>query len=105
MFIPDKESHMQNKGSILDYNADGIALDLYLSKALFSLYPDNLQLYWFLRLGTLFCCSFFHPLDQPWKTLQTVQVTPGIALHCTTGKPTPGSVYNATTMQVVWASR
>ena len=42
-------------------------------KALFSLDPDNLQLHCFLRLGALFCCSFFCPLNQPCKTLQTVQ--------------------------------
>ena len=50
--------------------------DLHLSKALFSLYPDNLQLHCFLGLGALFCCSFFCPLYQPCKTLQMVQVDP-----------------------------
>ena len=54
-------------------------VDLQLSKALFSLDPDNLQLVpalFFLGLGALFCCSFFCSLDQPCKTLQTVQVAP-----------------------------
>ena len=49
--------------------------DLHLSKAVFSLDPDNLQLHCFLGLGALFCCSFFCPLDQTCRTLQTVQVT------------------------------
>ena len=52
------------------------AVDLHPSKALFSLDPDNLQLHCFLGLGALFCRSFFCPLDQPCKMLQTVQVTP-----------------------------
>ena len=52
------------------------AVDLHSSKALFSLDPDNLQLHCFLGLGALFCCSFFCPLYQPCKTLQTVQVDP-----------------------------
>ena len=47
-----------------------------LKYTLFSLDPDNLQLHCFLGLGTLFCCSFFCPLDKPCKTLQTVQVAP-----------------------------
>ena len=51
-------------------------VDLHLSKALFSLDPDNLQLHCFLGLGALFFCSFFCPLDQPCKTLQTVLVVP-----------------------------
>ena len=55
-----------------------ISVDLHLSKALFSLDPDKLQLHCFLGLGALFCCSFFCPLDQPCKTLQTVQVSPQI---------------------------
>ena len=49
-------------------------VDLHLLKALFSLDPDNLQLRSFLNLGTLYSCSFFCPLDQLCKTLQTVQV-------------------------------
>ena len=49
-------------------------VDLHLSKALFSLDPDNLKLHCFLGLGALFCCSFFCPLDQPCNTLQTVLV-------------------------------
>ena len=57
-------------------------VDLHLTKALFSLNPDNLQLHCFLQLGTLFCCLFFCPLDQPFKTLQTVQVPP--FKHCLT---------------------
>ena len=48
---------------------------MHLSKALFSLDPDNLQLHCFLGLGALFC-SFFCPLDQPCKTLQTVHAAP-----------------------------
>ena len=48
-------------------------VDLHFSKALFSLNPDNLQLN-FLRLGALFCCSFFCSLDQPCKTMQMVRV-------------------------------
>ena len=51
-------------------------VDLHLSKAVFSLDPNNLHLHFFLRLGALFHCSFFCPLDQPCKTLQMVQVTP-----------------------------
>ena len=51
------------------------AADLHLSKALFSLDPYNLQPHCFF-LEILFCCSFFCPLDQPCKMLQTVQVTP-----------------------------
>ena len=35
------------------------AEELHLSKALFSLDPDNLQLHCFLGLETSFCCSFF----------------------------------------------
>ena len=35
--------------------------------------PFSLDMNVFLVLGTLFCCSFFCPLDQPCKTLQTVQ--------------------------------
>ena len=56
------------------------AIDLHLSKATFSLDPDNLQLHWVLGVGALFCCSFFCPLDQPCKRLQTVQVTPATGL-------------------------
>ena len=57
------------------YNASyDETLDLHLSKALFSLDPENLQLHCFLGLGALFCCSFFYSLDQPCTTLQTVQV-------------------------------
>ena len=52
------------------------AVDLHLSKALFSLDPDNLQLHCFLGCEPLFCCSFFCPLDQPCKTLQMVQEAP-----------------------------
>ena len=52
------------------------SVDLHPTKPLFSLDPDNLQLHCFLGLGALFCCSFFCPLDQPYKTLQTVQVAP-----------------------------
>ena len=55
------------------------AEDLHLSKSLFSLDPDNLQLHCFLGLGALFCCLFFCSLDQPCKTLQTVQVAPSDA--------------------------
>ena len=51
-----------------------ITIDLHLSKALFSLYPDNLQVHCFLGVGALSCCSFFCSLDQPSKTLQTVEV-------------------------------
>ena len=54
------------------------------------LHPDNLQLHFFLGLGTmLLCCSFFCPLDQPCKMLQTVQVTPISKIY-------PGSVYSTT---------
>ena len=49
-----------------------VAVDLHLSKVLFSLDPDNLQLHCFLGLGALFCCSFFCPLNEPCKTLQMV---------------------------------
>ena len=35
----------------------------------------------FLVSGALFRCSFFCPLDQPCKTLQTVQVAPKSLLH------------------------
>ena len=35
-------------------------VDLHLTKALFSLDPDNLQLHYFLGLGELCCCSFFY---------------------------------------------
>ena len=52
------------------------SVDLHVSKALFSLDPDNLQLHCFIGLGSLFCCSFFCPLDQPCKALQMAQVTP-----------------------------
>ena len=55
------------------------AVDLHLSKALFSLDPDNLHLQCFLGLGASFCYSFFCSLDQPCKTLQTVQVAPSDA--------------------------
>ena len=51
-------------------------VDLHLSKALFSLNSDNLQLHCFFGLETLFYCSFFCPLNQTCKTLQTVQVAP-----------------------------
>ena len=55
---------------------DRLTVDLHLSKALFSLDPDNIQMYCFLGLGALFCSSFFCPLNQPCKTLQMVQATP-----------------------------
>lgn len=51
-------------------------VDLHLSKSIFSLDPDNLPLCCFLGLGALLCCSFFCPLKQLSKTLQTAQVTP-----------------------------
>ena len=47
---------------------------MHLSKVLFSLDPNNLQLHCFSVLGTLYCCLFFCPLNQPCKTLQTVQL-------------------------------
>ena len=53
----------------------GLSRNAPPSKALFSLDSYNPQLHCFLGLGTLFCCSFFSPLDQPCKTLQMVQVT------------------------------
>ena len=34
----------------------------------------------FLGLGTLFCCLFFCPLDQSFKTLEIVEVAPIILL-------------------------
>ena len=40
-------------------------VDLFLSKALFSLDPENLQLHNFLGSGTLFCCSFIFSLGHP----------------------------------------
>ena len=57
-------------------------VDLHLSKAPFSLDPDNLQLHCFLGLGT-FCRSFFCPLDryQPCNTLQMAQVAPCTVLY------------------------
>ena len=45
---------------IISYKA---LVDLHLSKALFSLDPDILQLHCFSGLRTLFCCSFFCPLS------------------------------------------
>ena len=53
-------------------------VDLQPSKALISLDHYNLLLLIisFLGMGSLFCCSFFCPLDQPSETLQTVQVAP-----------------------------
>ena len=45
--------------------------DLHLTKALFSLDPDNLQLHYFLGLGELCCCSFFCSLYQPLKTFDS----------------------------------
>ena len=49
---------------------------LHLAKALFSLDSENLQLHYLLWLASLFCCSFFCPLNQPCKTLQMVQIAP-----------------------------
>ena len=47
-----------------------ITVNLLLSKALFLLDPDNLQPHcFFFWWGTLFCCSIFCPLDQPYKML------------------------------------
>ena len=67
-------------GVLLDKLTMGFAItvELHPSKALFSLDPNNQQLHCFLGLETLFCCSFFCPLDQPCKTLQIVQVAPMI---------------------------
>ena len=51
-----------------------------------SIDPDNLQLYCFLGLAALFCCSFLYPLGQPRGTLQMVQIAPRmgnkIHFHC-----------------------
>ena len=63
---------------IIDYNAGRSAIDQRLSKTLFSLDPDNLQLHCYLGLGALFCCPFFCPLDQPCKTLQRCISLPGV---------------------------
>ena len=56
------------------------SVDLPDQNFFFLLDPDSQQLhivlFFFLGLGALFCCSFFCPLDQPCKTLQTVQVAP-----------------------------
>ena len=46
---------------------------MYLSKALFSQDPDNLQLHCFQGWAHR---SFFFPLDQLCKTMQTVQAAP-----------------------------
>ena len=43
------------------------AIDLHLSKALFSLSSDKLQLHCFLGLEVSFCFSFFYSRDQPTK--------------------------------------
>ena len=51
-------------------------VDLHLSKALFSLDSDNLQLHCFFRAGNIVLLFVLCPLDQPCKTLQTVQVAP-----------------------------
>ena len=59
---------------LIDFETKFCTVDLHPSKALFSLDPDNLQLHFFLGLGTLFCRLFFCPLDQPCKTLQMAQV-------------------------------
>ena len=51
------------------------SVNLHLSKALFSLDPDTLQLHCFLGLGALLCCSFFCPLGQPYSKLHVANGT------------------------------
>ena len=71
-FQPGKKYYFIGKSSvfILKKNQSPISVNLHLSKVLFSLDPDNLQLHCFLGLEALFCCSFFCSLRQPCKTLQ-----------------------------------
>ena len=72
-FCIRSDDKVELKGQGVNHRPVGFdAVDLHLSKALFSLDTDNPQLHCVLGLGALFCCSFFCPLDRPYKTLQTV---------------------------------